>query len=691
MANLKLSFRPTLKVYRDDVGGLEVIGLVKPDDLLHVVGSPALAEAQIGVEGQFVRVRVTKGRRKLEGWIEGRQVERASARRARVLKVRAKSIAPLLAGDLPKLPVVAEVPAGGRVDVLEDPDLAIEKAQAGAGHWLRARTREGIVGWVDAAAVTRDAAGPAATRLPPRSAAKLLPNPDDPRWVERIVTSPGPTNYRTAPSAQSNETIIGQVRANDLIAIIEDDSLYQGAWIPIRVKGTVGWVSLQAITFATPLKPGVQLKIAHYSQTGPGAAIANDCGPAALAAVLRAYGQNIVSDSLYDFLPAEKRGNFTNFSDLIAIARASNLELTYYGDLAANAALDNLFRQLTAGYPCICLVNYSVLNPSHSFDGGHFVVAVGYGRETILLHDPLRDSGPTPVPTPLFLMAWGAFERGDNPRYAHLVARRPVPFAVLSLPQAQPTLPGPSGGEAKSGGKADMPSDRVAYIERARGIAFEITSAFEGSGRYDAFQTYDAGIISYGRFQFTLASGSLVTVVERFLAAVPDDPLREYLPRLQARDQTLRADMRLRMLLVAAAMHPAMQNAQDSVITERYWSEMLKVSAEPRGIKTALGLAFLFDMAVQRGIRHRVIVTAEGELGVPERSATQDEPRLLRTAARIHRDWLYAQAGRDNLPGLRPRGDFWFGLCERGDWDLQGDENGLLELRGRFAIRVRRP
>ena len=87
---------------------------------------------------------------------------------------------------------------------------------------------------------------------------------------------------------------------------------------------------------------------------------------------------------------------------------------------------------------------------------------------------------------------------------------------------------------------------------------------------------------------------------------------------------------------------------------------MISVSAEPRAIKSPLGLAFLFDIAVQRGIRHQVLVSAERELGVQERSVTHNEFRLLRTAARIHQDWLYIQADRDELPGLKPRGDFWF-------------------------------
>ncbi len=59
-----------------------------------------------------------------------------------------------------------------------------------------------------------------------------------------------------------------------------------------------------------------------------------------------------------------------------------------------------------------------------------------------------------------------------------------------------------------------MPPRKLDNIKRA---AFNITAAFEGGG-YSSYQNYDKGVVSYGRFQFTLASGSLFTVLEQYLA-----------------------------------------------------------------------------------------------------------------------------------------------------------------------------
>src|SRR5215207_5631585 len=60
--------------------------------------------------------------------------------------------------------------------------------------------------------------------------------------------------------------------------------------------------------------------------------------------------------------------------------------------------------------------------------------------------------------------------------------------------------------------------------ERIRKAAFNVTAGFEGGG-YASYQNFDAGIVSYGRFQFTLASGSLFSVLDRYLVAASTSPI----------------------------------------------------------------------------------------------------------------------------------------------------------------------
>ncbi len=235
-------------------------------------------------------------------------------------------------------------------------------------------------------------------------------------------------------------------------------------------------------------------------------------------------------------------------------------------------------------------------------------------------------------------------------------------------------------------------------VEEIRRAAYAITAAFEGSG-YASYQNIDAGIVSYGRFQFTLASGSLYTVLERYLAAASGPTaaaLREgYLGRVQARDETLRGDDTLRTLLIGAADDPVMQIAQDAVATERYWDVVQRLSIQPRNIQTALGQALLFDMAINHGPRHDMIGLAEAALGVPPKSRMPDngvaEPELIRRVAQIRQERLHRLADKHGWGGLRRRGDFWVNLTQAEDWDLLGDTEGMLTVLPGRRVRVRWP
>lgn len=253
----------------------------------------------------------------------------------------------------------------------------------------------------------------------------------------------------------------------------------------------------------------------------------------------------------------------------------------------------------------------------------------------------------------------------------------PEPTTPVSVPDPEPA-PEPS------------PSDE----DRARTAAFNITSGFEGGG-YPAFQVYDAGIISYGRFQFTLAGGSLFAVLERYCQCDLPHAQRlknEYLSRIQNRDQTLRNDTTLRDLLIAAANDAPMQQAQDAIATEVYWKKAMSLSAEPRNIRSALGRALIFDMGINHGLLHNMIGLAEEALGVPPKSRIPDngitEEALILQIARIRRDRLHAFADAKNLPGLKPRADFWVKLAESGDWQLKGDAEGFLLIKPGRRVQV---
>lgn len=232
--------------------------------------------------------------------------------------------------------------------------------------------------------------------------------------------------------------------------------------------------------------------------------------------------------------------------------------------------------------------------------------------------------------------------------------------------------------------------------ERVRAAAFAITARFEG-GAYDTYQTYDRGIISYGRFQFTLAASTLGTIVTRYLErsqSAAAERLRPYHARILNRDPALRHDGELRAALIAAAREPAMQQAQDELATEVYWDRTHRIAIAPRGIRLPLSRALLFDISVNFGVGDGFLRMAERDFGVAQCSRLGDnglsEEQLIRRVAELRKLSHDRQAEREQLPGLKVRGDFWVALVAAGDWQLHGDTNGNVTVNGSL-VQVRNP
>jgi hypothetical protein len=259
------------------------------------------------------------------------------------------------------------------------------------------------------------------------------------------------------------------------------------------------------------------------------------------------------------------------------------------------------------------------------------------------------------------------------------------PVTVLPPAPVAPAAPAPTPGIV------------TGDLNRVRRAAFNMTSAWEGGG-YATYQTYDAGIISYGRFQFTLAAGSFITVLTRYLeraAANPTvDGLQAYMPRITAKDQSLRQDASLKMLCQQAAQDPIMQAVQDEVATEGYWQTVIDLSITPRNIQSPMGYALLFDMSIQHGRFNHIIPGAETALNLPPKSRLGEngtsEQTFIRKVAELRLENLNALAKKLNLPGMARRGEFWVNLVALGDWNLQGDANGTLNVNGK-TVQVRNP
>lgn len=332
-----------------------------------------------------------------------------------------------------------------------------------------------------------------------------------------------------------------------------------------------------------------------------------------------------------------------------------------------------------------------------------FIGKVGSGIEVAIMGEPIEaegwiwhnvEGGDLWIPERTLdgqqvFLAWIGI--GTPPRPAHTVALKdtaaqPIHKIATATSTLRPVLPS----------NVDLdPSD----YNRVYRAALAITRAFEGGG-FDSLNTFDKGVVSYGIMQFTLGSGSLGRVLEKYLSASSSDTANQlrqaYQARVQSKEAALRNDSRFHGLLKAAAQEESMQKAQLEIAQKNYWEVVLENYVQRRGnLRLPLTYALLFDMGINFGVNHSYLRRAEEALGVPANSRPGDngitEKQLMVKVAELRRESHYKQAEKENLPGLKLRGDFWVSLIESGDWGLQGDANGFVYPKKGAKVQVRNP
>lgn len=222
-----------------------------------------------------------------------------------------------------------------------------------------------------------------------------------------------------------------------------------------------------------------------------------------------------------------------------------------------------------------------------------------------------------------------------------------------------------------------------------RRTIWAITSVFE-SGRPDgnpkAFQNVDAGIISYGKHQATLAAGSLAAVLEKFIQrsnSLASQALRdEFLVRVQQKDAQLRNNSRLKELLLQAGDEPEMNVAQEEVFASRYYQPAV-LFAQQIGVKTALGLACLYDTKIQGGML-TVTERVANRLGSDQ---VTDEAVWIRTFLNEREAYLLQLSDKAQAQGDQLQADALRISTFRVRELRQLSDAGNLHLTGQFLIR----
>jgi carboxypeptidase C (cathepsin A)/phosphatidylserine/phosphatidylglycerophosphate/cardiolipin synthase-like enzyme/V8-like Glu-specific endopeptidase/subtilisin family serine protease len=283
--------------------------------------------------------------------------------------------------------------------------------------------------------------------------------------------------------------------------------------------------------------------------------------------------------------------------------------------------------------------------------------------------------------------------------------------------------------------------DADSYHNSFHRIASDITSAFEG-GKTGTLNLYDLGVISYGKHQATLHSGTLLGILKRFTelsASNTATKIATYLDRVKSRDESLREDTEFIRLLKDAAKEPEMNQAQDEEFGRQYW-QPAKRNAAKHNVKTALGHAIYYDTKIQGGLE-QVAKSTETRLGgsigqtangkeiteldalrtfVDERiqrnlriskyqrkqaDALNQAAQELEDAASsepAHGDDLKKQAAEKRkkakeytanaaaleVSSTRTRGPSFIGLVETGDLDLYDGAAGKIYLKGKPGVSI---
>jgi chitosanase len=176
----------------------------------------------------------------------------------------------------------------------------------------------------------------------------------------------------------------------------------------------------------------------------------------------------------------------------------------------------------------------------------------------------------------------------------------------------------------------------------------------------------DAGHLTYGRSQTTLASGNLYLLIRNYCdcpGATLSRELSSYLDRLKALDFSLDNDMNLRMLLKEAGSDPVMHTAQDDFFDVAYWQPSVD-AAEALGIQKALGVAVVYDSHVH-GAWGRIRDLVNQQSGV---LSAIGETVWITNFVDARKNYLLGRP--DPLPRTIYRMDTFRGLIDENKWDL---------------------
>jgi chitosanase len=177
----------------------------------------------------------------------------------------------------------------------------------------------------------------------------------------------------------------------------------------------------------------------------------------------------------------------------------------------------------------------------------------------------------------------------------------------------------------------------------------------------------DAGHLTYGRSQTTLASGNLALLMHSYCDASGQfsAELRPFLTDFDRRDLALDSDEQVKAILRSAGSDPVMRQVQDAFFDRVYWNPANEAAAS-LGITQALSVTVVYDSKIHGSFDLIRNMTTEqcGAVG-----GSVGERQWIEAYVDIRRNWL-ATHPNEVLHKTVYRMDAFWDLISRAAWDL---------------------
>ena len=167
------------------------------------------------------------------------------------------------------------------------------------------------------------------------------------------------------------------------------------------------------------------LPVPYISQLGEGADLYNnDCGAAAGAMLIEAYGEGNISVNKFYEETGQNSDMYLSATQIMRVLRQYGVSCTWQEDLS----IEDLFCHLRFNTPLIVLINYGIIRGAieteSNFTGPHFSTVVGLNISEVYIHDPLwSDEGgkALAIPINVFAEAWMDVPYNDDVSFGAIV------------------------------------------------------------------------------------------------------------------------------------------------------------------------------------------------------------------------------------------------------------------------------